>query len=114
MSAKTAIARNILELKTVGGLNGVDIANVTDVSKATVSRWSSGEKRPHPANQRVLSDLVYVVRRLEDYYNNEEVRLWLYARHPQLSGERAVDLIHEGRMIEVLKVLDRLDADGYI
>lgn len=90
----TAIARSISDLESIGGLNGTDIANVTDVSKATVSRWRNGTKRPQPTSERVLSDLIYVVRRLEDYYSNDEIRLWLYARHPQLEGQRAIDLIH--------------------
>jgi hypothetical protein len=54
------------------------------------------------------------VSRLSDYYNNDEIRAWLYARHPQLNGERALDLIHSDRTIEVLKVLNRLDADAYL
>ena len=112
--ASTAISRSIGELETIGGLNGTDIANVTDVSKATVSRWRSGTKRPQPASERVLSDLVYVVKRLEDYYSNEEIRMWLYARHPQLEGQRAIDLIHTGRVEDIFRVLDRLDADGYL
>ena len=62
----------------------------------------------------VLADLVYVVRRLQDYYTEEEIRTWLYSRHPQLGGERAVDLIHQERTIEVLDILNRLDSDGYL
>jgi uncharacterized protein (DUF2384 family) len=112
--ASTAIARSIQELETIGGLNGTDIANVTDVSKATVSRWRNGTKRPQPASERVLSDLVYVVKRLEDYYTNDEIRMWLYARHPQLEGQRAIDLIHGGRVEDIFRILDRLDADGYL
>lgn len=112
--ATTAIARSINDLQTIGGLNGTDIANVTDVSKATVSRWRNGTKRPQPTNERVLSDLIYVVKRLEDYYNTDEIRLWLYARHPQLEGQRAIDLIHDGRVVDIFQVLDRLDSDGYL
>ena len=112
--ASTAIARSIHELEIIGGLNGTDIANVTAVSKATVSRWRNGTKRPQPASERVLSDLIYVVKRLEDYYTNDEIRLWLYARHPQLEGQRAIDLIHDGRVEDIFRVLDRLDADGYL
>lgn len=111
---QTAISRGIQDLETVGGLNGTDIANVTDVSKATVSRWRNGTKKPQPKSERVLADLIYVVRRLEDYYSNDEIRMWLYARHPQLNGQRAIDLIHSGEVIEILRVLDRLDADGYL
>ena len=112
--ASTAIARSINELQMIGGLNGTDIANVTDVSKATVSRWRNGTKRPQPASERVLSDLVYVVKHLEDYYTTDEIRMWLYARHPQLEGQRAIDLIHSGRVEDIFRVLDRLDADGYL
>ncbi len=110
----TSITRNIEEIESIGGLKGTDIANLTDVSKATVSRWRTGSAKPRPRKELVLSDLVYVVRRLQDYYTEEEIRTWLYSRHPQLEGERAVDLIHTGRTIEVLKVLDRLDSDGYL
>ena len=52
--------------------------------------------------------------RLGEYYGNEEVRAWLYARHPQLDGARAIDLIHDGRTEEVIAKLDRLDADAYL
>ena len=101
-------------LEETGGLKGTDIANFTGVSKATVSRWRSGHKSPHPRAQLIMSDLSYVVMRLGEYYGHEEVRAWLYARHPQLDGERAIDVIHNQRTEEVIAVLDRLDADAYL
>ena len=110
----TAISRSIKELETVGGLKDTDIAKVAGVSKATVSSWRAGTKRPQPASERIFSDLIYVVKRLEDYYTNDEIRTWLYARHLQLEGQRAIDLIHKGRVEEIFRVLYRLDADGYI
>lgn len=110
----SSITRNIEEIEAIGGLKGTDIANLTDVSKATVSRWRTGTAKPQPKNEIVLSDLIYVMRRLQDYYTDDEIRTWLYSRHPQLDGERSVDLIHTGRTVEVLKVLDRLDSDGYL
>jgi uncharacterized protein (DUF2384 family) len=106
-----AVARDIDELNQVGGLTGTDIA---DVSKATVSRWRSGSVKPHPRTQLVLSDLYYVVDRLREYYSADEIRTWLYARHPQLQGHRAIDLINQNRSEEVLRILDRLDADVYV
>jgi len=101
-------------LNKVGGLKGTDIANFANVSKATVSRWTNGQKSPHPEKQLMLSDLHYIVMRLEEYYSANEIRAWLYARHPQLEGRRAIDLIHNDRSLEVLQILDRLDADAYI
>jgi transcriptional regulator with XRE-family HTH domain len=110
----SAVPRFIDELNVEGGLSGTDLANITDVSKATVSRWKSGAVKPQPATQLVLSDLRYVVGRLTEYYTADEIRTWLYARHPQLNGARAIDLINQNRSEDVLRVLDRLDADVYI
>lgn len=111
---QSAVSRYIGELADIGGLRGTDIANITDVSKATVSRWKAGDIKPQPKNELILSDLYYVVGRLNEYYTPDEVRAWLYARHPQLGGERAMDLIHNDRSLEVLAVIDRLDNDVYV
>lgn len=111
---REAVARYLDDLREAGGLKGADIANMADVSPATVSRWSSGKATPHPRTQLVLSDLHYIVERLKDYYSAGEIRMWLYARHPQLGGERAIDLINQDRSADVLAVLDRLDAGAYL
>ena len=113
-AAARPVVQFIARLQEDGGLKGTDIANFTGVSKATVSRWSSGRKSPHPKTQLIMSDLSYVVMRLSEYYSQEEVRAWLYARHPQLEGRRAIDLIHDERTEEVIAILDRLDADAYL
>ena len=108
------VARFIEELRDQGGLKGSDIANIADVSPATVSRWSNGRASPHPRTQLVLSDLHYIVQRLGDYYESDEIRTWLYARHPQLAGQRPIDVINDERSEEVLSVLDRLDSGAYL
>jgi uncharacterized protein (DUF2384 family) len=112
--AQGPVARYIDELREFGGLKGTDIANIVDVSKATVSRWTSGAMKPHPRTQLILSDLHYVVGRLQEYYSAEEIRTWLFARHPQLDGDRPIDLINEGQSERVLNVLERLDAEVYL
>jgi len=109
-----ALTRFLGELGDLGGLTGTDIANITEVSKTTVSRWRSGEMKPQPRNELIISDLHYVVSKLDEFYAPDEIRLWLYARHPQLNGERAIDLIHEDRTIEVLRVIDRLENEVYL
>ncbi len=87
MTAEKPVARFLNDLEIAGGLKGVDIANFSDVSKATVSRWNNGHKSPHPKTQLAISDLHYVVMRLSEYYSAEETRAWLYAIHPQLDGD---------------------------
>ena len=106
--------RYLDDLGRMGSLTGTDIANIADVSKATVSRWKSGTAKPQPNTQLVLSDLRYIVGRLEEFYSADEIRIWLYARHPQLGGERAIDLINRNQSEDVLRVIDRLDAEAYL
>ena len=113
-ATQTAIPRFLFELHRAGSLTGTDIANITEVSKATVSRWKSGDIRPQPKNELILSDLHYIVGRLNDFYAPDEIRTWLHARHPQLGGERAIDLIHQDRTLEVLSAIDRLDNEVYL
>lgn len=115
MKAKLgAMPRYIDELNELGGLSGTDIANIADVSKATVSRWKAGTVKPQPNTQLVLSDLHFIVQRLSEYYSADEVRTWLYARHQQLEGRRAIELINQNQSEDVLRILDRLDADVYL
>ena len=111
---QAAVPRFLAELARAGSLTGTDIANITAVSKATVSRWKAGDIRPQPKNELILSDLHYIVGRLNDFYAPDEVRTWLHARHPQLGGERAIDLIHQDRTLEVLSAIDRLDSEVYV
>lgn len=113
-SALKAVPRFLDELGLQGGLKGTDIANITDVSKATVSRWKAGDIRPQPRNELILSDLHYVVSRLQEFYTPDDIRTWLYAIHPQLNSERAIDLVHDGRTVDVLKVIDRLENEVYL
>lgn len=109
-----AVSKTIDDLRERGALTGVDVANVMDVSKATVSRWATGKTAPQPSTQLLLSDLRYVVDRLSEFYTPEETRVWLYSRNALLGGERAMDLIHEKRAEEVLAAIERLAAVAYL
>ena len=59
-----AVARILDDLRNRGGLQGKDIANIVDVSTATVSRWSHGTGSPSLHTQTVIAELRYVVDRL--------------------------------------------------
>ncbi|MCP5363846.1 MAG: helix-turn-helix transcriptional regulator [Hyphomicrobiales bacterium] len=109
-----AVAKTIDDLRDRGGLTGVDVANIAAVSKATVSRWSTGKAAPQPKTQLVLSDLRYVVDRLSEFYTPDETKTWLYARNALLNGERAMDMIHDGRTEDVLMAIERLAALAYV
>ena len=109
----TAVSRIIDHLRHDGGLQGKDIANIVEVSPATVSRWSSGKATPDLRTQTVIADLRYVVDRLADFYTADETRLWLHASHPMLKGQRAIDLISAGDTQSVLAVIEALDSGAF-
>jgi transcriptional regulator with XRE-family HTH domain len=108
-----AVANIINDLRLRGALKGTDVANITAVSPATVSRWASGVSFPHPKTQLLISDLRYIVDRLAEFYSPEETRVWLYSKHRLLDGARAIDLIHASRADEVLSVIESLDEGAY-
>ncbi len=109
----TAVSRLVDELRQRGGLKGSDLANIAGVSPPTVSRWATGKAFPHPDTQLVISDLRYVVDRLSELYSPEETRMWLYAMHPMLGGQRAMDVIHAGDAARVIGVIESLSDGTY-
>ncbi len=109
-----AITNIIDDLEHRAALKGTDIANIADVSAATVSRWRTGKAMPQPRTQLVIADLRYVVDRLSDIYAPDETRIWLYSRNSLLDGARAIDLIHQDRTEEVLAAIERLDAGAFL
>jgi len=109
-----AIAKTICQLKDKGRLTGVDVANVTMVSKATVSRWISGTAFPHPKTQLVLSDLNYVVDRLSEFYTPDETRIWLYSRNDLLDGKVPIELINSGHTDVVLQAIEDIAGLNYV
>lgn len=111
---ETAVSRLVSELKAIGGLKGRDLANMLGVSPPTVTRWSKGEAEPTIDKQTAMAQLRWVADRLADFYQPDEVRLWLQSAHPQLRGERPYDLIVDGRTAEVLEVIERLDSGVYL
>src|SRR6266478_3814088 len=108
-----AVAKILDDLRARGGLKSTDVANITAVSPATVSRWTAGKAFPHPKTQLVISDLRYVVDRLAEFYSPDETRLWLYSKHRLLNGERAIDLINQGEADKILAVIESLDEGSF-
>ncbi len=50
----------------------------------------------------------------KEYYTADESRLWLHAKHPLLQNRRAIELIREDKMEDVLAVIDRLANSAHI
>ena len=102
------------ELRQLGGLKNIDLANIVGVSPPTVHRWSKGQGSPTIEKQQVIAELRWVAERLSDFYAPDEARLWLQTGHPQLNGEKPYDLINEDRTAEVLEIIDRLESGVFL
>lgn len=114
MTVENAISKTIRDLSSVGSLTGRDVANLTSVSKATVSRWMTGRSTPRIETQLVLSDLRFVADKLAEFYRPDEVRVWLYAPNELLGGQKAIDLIHDNRTGEVLDAIEQLSNLNFV
>ena len=68
-----------------------------------------GDQQPARA-----ANLSVVVKRLRVLYTDAEAAEWLYSAHNLLGDESAVDLILDGRVGEVLELLDRLEAGAHL
>lgn len=110
----SATTQTINRLNDAGGLKGVDIANLAQVDKGTVSRWKNGKASPNPNMQLVLSDLKYVVDCLSEFYRPDEVRTWLQSRNRLLNGERAINLIYANRTKEVIIAIEQLNSHAFL
>jgi len=114
VQTENAVTRLMGDLRNFGGLKGRDIANIMQVSPASVTRWGKGTHSPTVEKQTVIAELRWVAERLSDFYEPDEVRLWLQSPHPQLDHEKPYALINEGRSSEVLEVIERLDSGVYL
>ena len=109
----TALAKILGRLKDEGGLQGRDIANIVSTSPPTVSRWLKGTASPDIKTQARIAQLGYLVDRLSEYYTADETRLWLHTPHPMLGGKRAIDVLNDGGMEDVLAVIESIDTGAY-
>ena len=64
----TAIARKLENITAKGGMRLVDVANVLGTRPETVSRWNQGKAFPHPATEKQLRELEWVIEQLADFY----------------------------------------------
>jgi transcriptional regulator with XRE-family HTH domain len=110
----TAIARKLENITAKGGMRLVDVANVLGTRPETVSRWNQGKAFPHPATEKQLLELEWVIEQLADFYDPQEARLWLFSRQKLLAGRIPAELIAEGKSDEVLAVISQLRDGVYM
>ncbi|HJQ15551.1 MAG TPA: hypothetical protein VJR87_09475 [Allosphingosinicella sp.] len=106
-----AIARKLDSIQQKSAMRSIDVANLLGARPETVSRWNQGRAFPRPDAQKLLLDLEYIADQLSDFYEPADVRLWLFSRQKLLNGKMPAALIQQGRVDDVIAVIDQL-RDG--
>ena len=109
----SAVARRLDSIKTRTGISSSSIAEMLGATPQTLSRWTTGKNEPQREHLDRLLEFDYLTERLAEFFEPGEARLWLFAPHPQLNGERPADLLAKGRQQEVLAVIARLQDSAF-
>src|SRR6202034_4508880 len=107
-TALSAVARKLESIREKGALRHTDVANVLGTRPETVSRWNQGRAYPHANTEKTLLELEFIVDQLSDFYEPNEARQFIFARQKLLEGHSPAELIREGRIDEVRRLVNQL------
>jgi transcriptional regulator with XRE-family HTH domain len=110
----SAVGRKIEQIKQRTGIASSSIAEIIGATPQSLSRWTTGRNEPQRAHLDRLLEFDYLTERLAEFFEPEDARLWLFAPHPQLNGERPAALVANGRQKEVLAVIARLEDSAFV
>ena len=108
-----AIAGKLESIRKTAALNDSEIAKILDTTPQTLWRWRQGRRQQASLRDRLI-DLEWITERLSSVYEPEDIKLWLHSRHELLHGDKPVDRIREGRVREVLELVEQLRTGSYI
>lgn len=109
-----AVAVRLDSIRKKARISSSEVADLLGTTSQTVSRWRRNVVQPEQDRLRLLLDLDWLVSQLADFYEPDEARLWLYARHPLLDGDRPFDRIKRGQMDDVLALIDQLRSGAVV
>jgi transcriptional regulator with XRE-family HTH domain len=110
----SALRKRLENIRDKSGITFREVAQLLDTTPQTVSRWQSGESSPHPKSLDRLLTLDWLAEQLAQFYAPDEAKLWLFSRHQLLGGERPADRIAQGRIEDVLQLIEQLQSSAYL
>jgi transcriptional regulator with XRE-family HTH domain len=110
----SAVASRLDSIRDHGGIKSREVAQLLDTTPQTVSRWRTGKVEPQPDRLQRLLTLEWLVGELAEFYEPQEARLWLFAPHRLLGGERPADRIQQGRLDDVLALIAQLRDGAFV
>jgi transcriptional regulator with XRE-family HTH domain len=110
----SALANRLDSIKHRAGIKSRDVAQLMDTTPETVSRWQQGRAEPQPDRLQRLLTLEWLVTELAEFYAPDEAKLWLFSPHRLLGGTTPAARIHEGKLEDVLRVIEQLKTGAYV
>jgi transcriptional regulator with XRE-family HTH domain len=110
----SALADRLDNIRQRGGIQSREVAQLLDTTPQTVSRWRTGKASPHRQGLQRLLTLEWLIGELAEFYTPEEARLWLFAPHRLLGGDRPADRIQEGHVEDVLALIQQLSDGAFV
>ena len=84
-----------------------------ETSTQAIWRWKRGA-RPDSQRRDRLLDLRWIVERLSDVYRPDDANVWLFSRNALLHGDRPADRIRDGKIDDVIELVDQLNSGAYL
>jgi len=109
-----AIAERIEIIEKSADFTAREVAQLLGTTPETISRWRGGKSEPQPKMRDSLLQLGWLVGQLAELYPPQEAHLWLFSQHKLLNGQRPVDLIENGKIEQVLKIIAQLKDGAYV
>ncbi len=109
-----AVATRLDSIKAKAGIRSREVAEMVGATPQTVSRWLQGHVEPQPAHLNRLLTLEWLTSELAEFYDREESRLWIYSPHRLLEGETPAARIQNGRIDDVLALIEQLKTGAYV
>jgi Protein of unknown function (DUF2384) len=110
----SAVARKLESLRAKGAMRNIEVANLLGTRPETVSRWNQGRAYPHSNTEKILLELEFIVDQLSDFYEPNEARQWIFSPQKLLKGVSPAELIREGRIEEVRRLVNQLRDAVYV
>jgi transcriptional regulator with XRE-family HTH domain len=109
-----AVAAKLESIQDKSGIRGREVAELVGATPQTVSRWRQGRVDPQPTHLNRLLTLEWLVSELAEFYEPGDARLWLFSRHRLLSGATPAQRIQDGRIDDVLALIEQLKTGAYV
>lgn len=94
-------------------LGGVShFAEAVQADKSRVSRWAKGSI-PDERNSCAIIDLEFVYQRLSRFLDDDTADKWLDSSNAFLHGQRPLDVLHQGRLVDVLSAANQEEAGSF-